>query len=150
MLAYLSRYTHRVAISNSRLVAADASTVTFKDKDYRLDGAARFKTMMLATGEFIRRFLMHVLPKGFHRIRHYGLLANGDRAGNVAKARELLAVSVPVKDPEPENTATSEPSVHARPCPCCGGRMTIIEIFARGSKPRYQPPAMPLIRIDTS
>ena len=150
VLAYLSRYTHRVAISNSRLIAADASTVTFKVKDYRLDGAARFKTMTLATGEFIRRFLMHVLPKGFHRIRHYGLLANGARAGNVAKARELLAVSVPVKDPEPENTATSEPSVHARPCPCCGGRMTIIEIFARGSKPRYQPPAMPLIRIDTS
>jgi len=150
VLASLSRYTHRVAISNSRLIAADASTVTFKVKDYRLDGAARFKTMTLATGEFIRRFLMHVLPKSFHRIRHYGLLANGSRAGNVAKARALLAVSVPVKDPEPENTATSEPSVHARPCPCCGGRMIVIEVFARGSKPRYQPPAMPLIRIDTS
>ena len=150
VLAYLSRYTHRVAISNSRLIAADASTVTFKVKDYRLDGAARFKTMTLATGEFIRRFLMHVLPKSFHRIRHYGLLANGSRAGNVAKARALLAVSLPVKDPEPENTATSEPSVHARPCPCCGGRMIVIEVFARGSKPRYQPPAMPLIRIDTS
>jgi hypothetical protein len=148
VLAYLSRYTHRVAISNSRLIAADASTVTFKVKDYRLDGAARFKTMTLATGEFIRRFLMHVLPKGFHRIRHYGLLANGGRADNIAKARELLAV--PVKDPEPENTATCEPSVHARPCPCCGGRMIVIEVFARGSKPRYQPPAMPLIRIDTS
>jgi len=106
--------------------------------------------MTLATGEFIRRFLMHVLPKGFHRIRHYGLLANGARAGNVAKARELLAVSVPVKEPEPENIAASEPSVHARPCPCCGGRMIVIEIFARGSKPRYRAPAKPLIRIDTS
>ena len=99
MLAYLSRYTHRAAISNSRLIAADAGAVTFKVKDYRLDGAARFKTMTLATDEFIRRFLMHVLPKGFHRIRHYGLLANGGRAGNVAKARELLAVSGPAKEP---------------------------------------------------
>ena len=125
MLAYLSRYTHRAAISNSRLIAADAGAVTFKVKDYRLDGAARFKTMTLATDEFIRRFLMHVLPKGFHRIRHYGLLANGGRAGNVAKARALLAVSVPVKDPEPENTATSD---HARPCPYCGGRMIVIEL----------------------
>jgi hypothetical protein len=87
VLAYLSRYTHRVAISNRRLVAADASTVTFKYKDYRVDGPGRFKVMMLATGEFIRRFLSHVLPKGFHRIRHYGMLANGQRTDSLAKAR---------------------------------------------------------------
>ena len=87
VLAYLSRYTHRVAIYNRRLVAADANTVTFKYKDYRVEAPERFKTMTLATGEFIRRFLSHVLPKGFHRIRHYGMLANGNRADNVAKAR---------------------------------------------------------------
>ena len=102
VLAYLSRYTHRIAISNRRLVAADATAVTFKYKDYRLDGDARFKTMTLATAEFIRRFLSHVLPKGFHRIRHYGLLANGQRADNVANARELLAVPAPVEAAEPE------------------------------------------------
>ncbi len=151
VLAYLSRYTHRVAISNRRLIAADASTVTFKYKDYRVDGAERFKTMTLATDEFIRRFLMHVLPKGFHRIRHYGLLANGGRAENIAKARELLAVPVPVRDPRPENTAASEcePDCHPRPCPCCGGRMIVIERFARGCTPRHQP-APAVMRIDTS
>jgi hypothetical protein len=149
VLAYLSRYTHRVAISNRRLIAADARTVTFKYKDYRVDGAERFKTMTLATGEFIRRFLMHVLPKGFHRIRHYGLLANGGRADNVAKARELLAVPVPVKDRGPENAAAGEPDIHPRQCPCCGGRMIVIERFERGCTPRSQP-APAAIRIDTS
>jgi hypothetical protein len=149
VLAYLSRYTHRVAISNRRLIAADASTVTFKYKDYRVDGAARFKTVTLATGEFIRRFLMHVLPKGFHRIRHYGLLANGSRAENVARARELLAAPVLAKSPEPENTAAGELGVHARPCPCCGGRMSVIEIFARGCTPKHRP-MQAAIRIDTS
>ena len=107
VLAYLSRYTHRVAISNRRLIAADAGSVTFKYKDYRVDGPERYKTMTLATDEFIRRFLMHVLPKGFHRIRHYGLLANGNRAENVAKARELLAVPAPAGEPEPESTGTT-------------------------------------------
>ena len=92
VLRYLSRYTHRIAISNRRLVAADHKGVTFKYKDYRIEGLARYKTMTLATDEFIRRFLIHVLPKGFHRIRHYGLLATGDRAANIAHARELLAV----------------------------------------------------------
>lgn len=149
VLAYLSRYTHRVAISNRRLVAADASTVTFKYKDYRVDGAERFKTMTLATGEFIRRFLMHVLPKGFHRIRHYGLLANGGRAENIARARELLAVPAPAKDPEPQNATAGEPDIHPRPCPCCGSRMIVIERFASGCTPRHQPtPAR--MRIDTS
>ena len=92
MLAYLSRYTHRVAISNRRLISADETGVTFKWKDYRIEGPGRYKTMTLSTHEFIRRFLMHVLPKGVHRIRHYGLFANGNRAANIARARELLAV----------------------------------------------------------
>jgi Putative transposase len=94
VLRYLSRYTHRIAISNHRLVSADENGVTFKYKDYRIEGPARYKTMTLATDEFIRRFLIHLLPKGFHRIRHYGLLASGSRAANIARARELLAVPV--------------------------------------------------------
>ena len=98
VLAYLSRYTHRVAISNSRLIAADADSVTFKVKDYRIEGPGRYTTMTLGVGEFIRRFLLHVLPKGFHRIRHYGLLAGTAKAEMVAKARELLAV--PATEPE--------------------------------------------------
>ena len=91
MLAYLSRYTHRVAIANSRLIAFDQQGVTFKWKDYRIEGRDRYKRMTLATDEFIRRFLIHVLPNGFHRIRHYGLFAKGARADNIARARELLA-----------------------------------------------------------
>ena len=151
VLAYLSRYTHRIAISNRRLVAADAHAVTFKYKDYRVEGEGRFKTMTLATGEFIRRFLSHVLPKGFHRIRHYGLLANGNRAETIAKARQLLAVPAPQKEPEPESAGGDEPSVHARPCPCCGGRMLIIETFERGAEPKYKPAPKPLVTgIDTS
>ena len=93
VLAYLSRYTHRVAISNSRLIACDGNSVTFRWKDYRVEGRERQKVMTLATDEFIRRFLIHVLPHGFHRIRHYGLLASGTRADNIARARELLAVA---------------------------------------------------------
>src|SRR5947209_15872177 len=99
VLAYLSRYTHRVAISNSRLISADETGVTFKWKDYRLEGPDRYKTMTLATHEFIWRFLMHVLPKGVHRIRHYGLFANANRAANMARARELLAV--PTRSEQP-------------------------------------------------
>ena len=152
MLAYLSRYTHLVAISDQRLIAADASTVTFTYKDYRLEGPERYKTMTLATDEFIRRFLMHVLPKGLHRIRHYGLFANGNRAANIARARELLGVPPPARE---ANTASSpqadQPSVLPRPCPCCGGRMIVIEIFARGCEPRHRPAPRPMpIRIDTS
>jgi hypothetical protein len=152
VLAYLSRYTHRVAISNSRLVAADANGVTFKWKDYRIEGPARYKTMTLPTGEFIRRFLMHVLPKGLHRIRHYGLFANGNRAANIARARELLAMPLPVKEPdESKPVEPGELRVHPRPCPCCGNRMLIIETFARGCQPTRQPtPTPPVIRIDTS
>jgi len=152
VLAYLSRYTHRVAISNRRLIAVDETGVTFKYKDYRIEGHERYKTMTLATGEFIRRFLMHVLPKGFHRIRHYGLFANGNRAENIARARELLAMPAPHR--QPETTAPSEldePCVLPRPCPCCGGRMIVIEVFASGCEPTYRPAHQPsVIRIDTS
>jgi hypothetical protein len=149
VLAYLSRYTHRVAISNRRLVSADSNAVSFKVKDYRVDGPERFKVMKLGTGEFIRRFLVHVLPKGFHRIRHYGLLANGDRAGNVAKARELLKMPAPATEPEPQSAETDATPVHPRPCPCCGGRMLVVEVFGRGQAPR-QWPSPTVIRIDTS
>jgi hypothetical protein len=150
VLRYLSRYTHRVAISNHRLVSADEKGVTFKYKDYRIEGPERCKTMTLAADEFIRRFLMHVVPKGFHRIRHYGLLANGNRAANIAHARKLLAM--PLKEPEIATAAEpGEPSVLPRPCPCCGGRMIIIETFARGCEPKHRPTPVPAaIRIDTS
>ena len=152
VLRYLARYTHRVAISNRRLIACDDKGVTFKWKDYRLEGRERYKVMTLATDEFIRRFLIHVLPAGFHRIRYYGLLASGKRAGNVARARELLTLPVlPVDAIEAANTTADEaqPAKHA--CPCCGGRMIIIERFERGSTPHYHPsPPTPVIRIDTS
>jgi hypothetical protein len=153
VMAYLARYTHRVAISNSRLIAANADGVTFKYKDYRVEGPERYKTMTLAPHEFIRRFLMHVLPRGFHRIRHYGLLANGGRAENIAKARELLAV-LPVAEANTAGTAEkADPEglrVLPRPCPCCGGRMIVIEVFARGSTPRYRPPGAAPVWADTS
>jgi len=149
VLRYLSRYTHRIAISNHRLVAIDEKSVAFKYKDYRIEGPARYKTMTLATDEFIRRFLIHVLPKGFHRIRHYGLLASGNRAANIAHARNLLAVPPGPKEPETPKVAIEEPRVLPRPCPCCGGRMFIIETFVRGCEPRYHATAA-AIRIDTS
>jgi len=145
VLAYLARYTHRVAISNSRLIALDHDGVTFRWKDYRIEERDRFKVMTLATDEFIRRFLIHVLPTGFHRIRHYGLFASTTRADNIARARELLAVSKPQSEPVDDREPTS------RPCPHCGGRMIIIETFERGSAPRHRPTSpMSAIRIDTS
>ena len=148
VLAYLSRYTHRVAIANSRLIACDRAGVTFRWKDYRAEARDRQKVMTLATGEFIRRFLIHVLPQGFHRIRHYGLLASGTRADNIARARHLLDV------PEAGDTncaEATEPKPLSQPCPCCGGRMIIIERFQRGASPRYRPAASTaVIRIDTS
>ena len=152
VLRYLSRYTHRVAISNRRLVSAGENGVTFKYKDYRIEGPGRYKTMTLATGEFIRRFLIHVLPKGFHRIRHYGLLASGNRVATIARARQLLAAPSRPKQPETsEAAAADEPHVLPRPCPCCGGRMIIIESFARGCQPTHRPtPTSQEIRIDTS
>jgi hypothetical protein len=146
VLAYLSRYTHRVAIANSRLIALDEQGVTFKFKDYRAKGRCRYKPMTLPVEEFMRRFLLHVLPRGFHRIRHYGLLANAARLENLARARELLAtpisplIAVPVvasKDVVPD-----APTENARPCPCCGAPMVIIEIFASGYAPRAPPSAM--------
>jgi hypothetical protein len=152
VLRYMARYTHRVAISNSRLVALDDDGVTFKWKDYRVDGPDRAKIMTLAPGEFIRRFLSHVLPAGFHRIRHYGLFANSSRADNIVRARQLL--NVPARQPESADAARSddgEPKTLSRPCPCCGGRMIIIETFERGCSPRYQPTApATTIKIDTS
>ena len=151
VLAYLSRYTHRVAIANSRLIAFDERSVTFKWKDYRIEGRDRYKQMTLATDEFIRRFLIHVLPNGLHRIRHYGLLASANRADNIARARELLAVPPSAKQSETPKAAIDQPRVLPCPCPCCGGRMIVIETFARGCKPRHPPsPAPAKIRIDSS
>jgi hypothetical protein len=152
VLRYLSCYTHRIAISNRRLISADENGVTFRYKDYRLDGPARYKTMTLTADEFIRRFLLHVLPKRFHRIRHYGLLASNNRAANIVHARELLAAPSSSKEPEPAAAdATDEPRVLPQPCPCCGGRMFIIETFARGYEPKHRPtPPSQEIRIDTS
>ncbi|MDQ2861317.1 MAG: IS91 family transposase [Pseudomonadota bacterium] len=147
VLAYLARYTHRVAISSSRLVAWDEGAVTFRWKDYRQDGQARRKLVTLAPAEFIRRFLIHVLPSGFHRIRHYGLFANTARAANLAKARALLPAPPP---PVPETGA--KPEVTAKPdnpCPCCGGRMILVEVFERGASPRGGASA-PVFRIDSS
>jgi hypothetical protein len=149
VLAYLSRYTHRVAISNSRLIAFDDAGVTFTWKDYRAKGHERAKLMTLAMDEFIRRFLIHVLPSGFHRIRHYGLFANGGRAENIARARQLLNVPVPQNEPsDADSTDDSGSQTLSHPCPCCGGRMIIIEIFERGCAPRYRPTTPD--RIDSS
>jgi hypothetical protein len=134
VLAYLSRYTHRVAISNRRLIASDETGVTFRYKDYRRNGADRQQVMTLAPHEFIRRFLLHVLPCGFHRIHHYGLLAGATRKASLERARKLLAVTMPHHDDMP-----AEP-VDPRPlCPCCGGHMIIIETFARWCQPRAPP-----------
>ncbi|GGC15400.1 IS91 family transposase [Novosphingobium endophyticum] len=133
VLAYLSRYTHRVAISNRRLIAFDETGVTFRFKDYRLDGPNRQRVMTLATDEFIRRFLLHVLPRGFHRIRHYGLLAGSARKACLERARRLLAVAPPANN-EPEEIDDYRP-----PCPCCGGHMVVIETFARWRQPRAPP-----------
>jgi ssDNA-binding Zn-finger/Zn-ribbon topoisomerase 1 len=152
VLRYLARYTHRVAISNRRLIACDDKGVTFKWKDYRLDGPERYKVMTLDTHEFIRRFLMHVLPQGFHRIRYYGLLASTTRADNIARVRDLLAVPlIPIDAIKAANAKPDEPKAPEHACPCCGGRMIIIETFRRGCSPRYRPTApVPAIRIDTS
>jgi len=138
VLAYLSRYTHRVAISNSRLVSADADTVGFRWKDYRIKRGDRMKVMRLDTHEFIRRFLMHVLPDGFHRIRHYGLLASAQRKVNIAKVRVLIGASTP--EQEPQTTDDLAPLTLREPCPCCGGSMRIIETFRRGQVPRSRAP----------
>jgi hypothetical protein len=140
VLAYLSRYTHRVAIANSRLISADNNAVTFNYKDYRLKGRQRHKTMTLKPHEFIRRFLIHVLPKGLHRIRHYGLFANGSRVDNIAKARDLLAVPAPANTADGDDDKSShKPAASTGHCPYCGGHMVIIETFERGAQPRAPP-----------
>ena len=143
VLAYLARYTHRVAIANSRLIAFDERGVTFRYKDYRRNGPARYCTMTLASDEFIRRFLLHVLPKGFHRIRHYGLLASATCKANIAHATELIAAPLPAIDPstQPDDPAmvVGTAADHRPPCPCCGGRMIIVERFERGGQPRAPP-----------
>jgi hypothetical protein len=138
VLAYLSRYTHRVAISNRRIMAFDDAGVTFRYKDYRRDGSDRLRVMTLAVDEFIRRFLLHVLPRGFHRIRHYGLLASSARKDSLARARQLLAVA-----PPPDDDITAEPVEAHSPCPCCGGHMIVIETFERWRQPRAPPHAPP-------
>ena len=134
VLAYLARYTHRVAISNSRLIRFDEAGVTFRYKDYRKSGAGRQQVMTLGADEFIRRFLLHALPRGFHRIRHYGLLASARRKDHLERARRLLSAA-----PPPAADSIDEPE--ARPlCPCCGGTMVIIEVFERRYQPRAPPP----------
>jgi Putative transposase len=157
VLAYLARYTHRVAISNSRLIKADERGVTFRYKDYRVEGPGRYKTMTVAPGEFIRRFMLHVLPKGFHRIRHYGLLASSrTKADTIERARELIKLATPPQPPRstkpheaPASTEATDKPIH--PCPCCGGRMIIIETFEAGCAPRHRPTASAIaIRLDTS
>src|SRR3546814_2544277 len=131
----LYRYTHRVAISNSRLLRFDEDGVTFRYKDYRKSGAGRQQVMTLAADEFLRRFLLHALPRGFHRIRHYGLLASARRKDHLERARRLLSVA-----PPPAADPINEPE--ARPlCPCCGGTMVIIEVFERRYLARAPPPA---------
>jgi hypothetical protein len=140
VLAYLSRYTHRVAISNSRLIRFDARSVTFRVKDYRLKGAGRHTTMTLATSEFIRRFLIHVLPRGQHRIRHYGFFGNGNRVANIARIRQLLGVRASEQDHDNNTCNTMEPvRFLVLPCPCCGGQPIIINTIAPAQHSRAPP-----------
>jgi hypothetical protein len=139
VLAYLSRYTHRVAISNQRLIAMDERGITFRWKDYRIKEGPRIKTMTLSPAEFMRRFLLHVLPSGFHRIRHFGLLANAGRRENLAKVRKLLQVA---PTPMPETVDAVVCAAPVQPtfvCPACGAAMVIIEIFLRGQPIRAPP-----------
>ena len=149
VLAYLSRYTHRIAIANSRLVAFDGERGTFKWKDYRAKSAARYKLMTLDADEFIRRYLIHVLPDGFHRIRHYGLFANANRAANIALTRQLLGVPEPAPSTDESDRAEGgRDHEEWNTCPCCGGRMIIIETFEPGCQPRLWP--IPAIGLDSS
>jgi hypothetical protein len=150
VLAYLARYTHRIAISNSRITAFDGQRVTFKVKDYRKSGADRYGAMTLSAAEFMRRFLIHVLPDGFHRIRHVGFLANTQRARLIARARELLADRMASMPQSPEiEEPTEAPAPPPAPCPCCGGPMILREIIERAS---WRPPRVsaPAIWTDTS
>jgi Putative transposase len=148
VLAYLSRYTHRVAISNARLIAHHGRGVAFHYKDYRVDGLAQRKVMTLSTDEFIRRFMLHILPKGFHRIRHYGLFANTGRDANLARLREIGSMPPAEASARPGQDEPAETVLP--PCPCCGGRMILIEVFERGIQPRCRPPSAAVIWFDTS
>jgi len=149
VLAYLSRYTHRIAIANSRLVAFDGQRVTFRWKDYRAKADARYKLMTLDADEFMRRFLIHVLPDGFHRIRHYGLFANANRAANIALARRLLGVPHPApSSADSDRAGGGHEDEEWKICPCCGGRMVIVETFEPGCQPRLWPG--PAIGFDSS
>ncbi len=138
VLAYLSRYTQRVAISNHRLISADTQTVAFRWKDYRVESGDRQKVMRLSTSEFIRRFLMHVLPDRFHRIRHYSLLAGATRKATIARILGLLGQPAP--EMEAQDPRAPAPLTLREPCPCCGGPMRIIEILRRGQKPMSRNP----------
>jgi hypothetical protein len=138
VLAYLARYTHRVAISNSRLLDLDATHVSFRWKDYRQNGRHRSKVMRLDVGEFMRRFLLHVLPTGFHRIRHYGVFANGHRADKLELCRRALNVPSPrTAHANSDNIGTTSSDHEPPPCPCCGGRMIVIETFDGPLSPPY-------------
>jgi hypothetical protein len=143
VLTYLSRYTHRVAIANSRLITQDDLGVTFKYKDYRAKQRYRYKTMTLHTDEFIRRFLIHVLPQGFHRIRHYGLFANTVRNNNLAQARELLQAPPPIINTDNANsdpTSDQSPATHPTfACPKCSTPMIVIDIIEQQYPPRAPP-----------
>lgn len=135
VLAYLSRYTHRVAIANSRLLSANKHHVTFKWKDYRIRGRERNRSLTLATSEFIRRFLIHVLPNRFHRIRHYGILSNINRSDSLPRARTLLGAVTPAPTCDDDND--TDTSVYV--CPGCGEPMIIIEVFEQGHSARGPP-----------
>jgi Putative transposase len=140
VLAYLSRYTHRVAISNRRLISLDERGVTFRWKDYRVKGRTRHKTMTLNADEFMRRFLLHVLPSGFHRIRHYGLIANAGCKENLARVRELLLPEAPRVDAMLITAeASGDPIPPTFVCPCCGAAMIIIDTLVRGQPIRAPP-----------
>tara|TARA_R110001606_G_C15367859_1_gene649209 strand:- start:296 stop:1492 length:1197 start_codon:yes stop_codon:yes gene_type:complete len=139
VLAYLSRYTHRIAISNHRLVSADADAVAFRWKDYRIKSGDRMKVMRLSTSEFIRRFLIHVLPSGFHRIRHTGFLANGIRRDRIEKIRRLLDVD-PDADPKADDDQCTDTNEKEQACPKCGGVMIVVETFKRGQTPKSRAP----------
>ena len=153
VLSYLARYTHRIAISNQRITAFDGHRVTFKVKDYRKTGQARYGSMTLPAAEFMRRFLLHVLPDGFHRIRHVGFLANTQRAKQIARARELLADRIPPAFPPAEPPAeapAAEAAPQPTPCPCCGGRMILFEIIERASYLRPRRASTLVVGIDSS
>jgi hypothetical protein len=141
VLAYLSRYTHRVAISNHRLVSADTNTVAFRWKDYRIKRGDRMRTMRLPTGEFIRRFLIHVLPSGFHLLRHTGFLANGIRRDRIEKIRRLIDAD-PETGQTPDETTSDDPNEQNahQSCPKCGGAMIVVETFTRGQTPKSRAP----------